>query len=230
MTVVYITNLEGIIFAKHAYHVSVTQAFVEIHLKNVLKVRRSLNHEPLIRYDDPIKVMKFSMDFLGFLTKLGRVKLIQDICSQTESWSNNLIGEEFWVGNKDNFLQILLDSMLDILLWESEELTIKVELDIVITVNDYANLGDAIITLAIDSRTATNLSRTTPASITITQVRYALVRQLTPSRDPWHLKVFLSRKWTTRNFTSKEVYGLDMLFIDENEDQIHASAPIDLIS
>ncbi|KAF6158293.1 hypothetical protein GIB67_001364 [Kingdonia uniflora] len=66
-------------------------------------------------------------------------------------------------------------------------------------------------------------------SITMTQVRYALLRQLTPSRDRWHLKVRLSRKWTTRNFTSKEVWGLDMLFIDENEDQIHASAPRDLI-
>ncbi|KAF6170592.1 hypothetical protein GIB67_030569, partial [Kingdonia uniflora] len=67
------------------------------------------------------------------------------------------------------------------------------------------------------------------ASITMTPVRYALLRQLTPSRDRWHLKVCLSRKWTTRNFTSKEVWGLDMLFIDENEDQIHASAPKDLI-
>ncbi|KAF6163433.1 hypothetical protein GIB67_029282, partial [Kingdonia uniflora] len=67
------------------------------------------------------------------------------------------------------------------------------------------------------------------ASITVTQVRYALLRQLTPSRDRWHLKVHLSRKWTARNFTSKEVWGPDMLLIDENEDQIHAVAPRDLI-
>ncbi|KAF6148568.1 hypothetical protein GIB67_042527 [Kingdonia uniflora] len=64
----------------------------------------------------------------------------------------------------------------------------------------------------------------------MTQVRYALLRQLTPSQDRWHLKVRLSRKWATRNFTNKEVWGLDMLFIDENEDQIHAFAPRDLIS
>ncbi|KAF6147448.1 hypothetical protein GIB67_022108 [Kingdonia uniflora] len=35
--------------------------------------------------------------------------------------------------------------------------------------------------------------------------------------------------WTTKNFTNKEVWGLDMLFINENEDQIHASAPRDII-
>ncbi|KAF6174893.1 hypothetical protein GIB67_026381 [Kingdonia uniflora] len=64
----------------------------------------------------------------------------------------------------------------------------------------------------------------------MTQVCYALLRQLTSLRDRWHLKVCLSRKWTTRNFTSKEVWVLDMLFIDENEDQLHASAPRDLIS
>ncbi|KAF6151488.1 hypothetical protein GIB67_016300 [Kingdonia uniflora] len=63
----------------------------------------------------------------------------------------------------------------------------------------------------------------------MTQVRYTLLRQLTPSRDRWNLKVRLSRMWTTSNFTTKEVWDLDMLFIDENEDQIHASALRDII-
>ncbi|KAF6170115.1 hypothetical protein GIB67_025804 [Kingdonia uniflora] len=63
----------------------------------------------------------------------------------------------------------------------------------------------------------------------MTQVRYALLQQLTPSRDRWNLKVRLSRMWTTRNFTTKEVWDRDMLFIDENEDQVHASAPRDII-
>ncbi|KAF6167753.1 hypothetical protein GIB67_033961 [Kingdonia uniflora] len=159
---VCITNLESIISEDHADHVSVTQAFVEIHLKSVLEVRRLLNHELLIRYDDPIEVIQFSIDFFGFLTELGRDKLIQDLCTQTKSWSNNLIGEEFWVNNRDTFLQISLDAMLDTLLRESEGLTMKLELDIVTTVQDYADPGVAIITLAMDSRTTINLSGTTP--------------------------------------------------------------------
>ncbi|KAF6169205.1 hypothetical protein GIB67_013635 [Kingdonia uniflora] len=163
MAVVCITNLESKISEKHAYHVSITQAFVEMHLKSVLEVRRSLNHELLIRYDDPIEVMKFSIDFFGFLTELGRNKLIQDLCSQTESWSNNLIDEEFWVSNRDTFLQISLDVVLDTLLRESEELTMKLELDIVATVHDYADPGVVIITLTMDSKTTTNPSGTTPS-------------------------------------------------------------------
>ncbi|KAF6152734.1 hypothetical protein GIB67_021394 [Kingdonia uniflora] len=35
--------------------------------------------------------------------------------------------------------------------------------------------------------------------------------------------------WITKNFTTKEIWGQDMLLIDENEEQIHASVPRDII-
>ncbi|KAF6150403.1 hypothetical protein GIB67_034102 [Kingdonia uniflora] len=82
--------------------------------------------------------------------------------TSAKSWSNNLIGEEFWVNNRDTFLQISLDAVLDTLLRESKELIMKLELDIVTTVQNYTDPGVAIITLAMDSRTTANLSGTTP--------------------------------------------------------------------
>ncbi|KAF6157014.1 hypothetical protein GIB67_039775 [Kingdonia uniflora] len=36
--------------------------------------------------------------------------------------------------------------------------------------------------------------------------------------------------WITKNFTTKEIWGQDMLLIDENEEQIRASVPRDIIS
>ncbi|KAF6172000.1 hypothetical protein GIB67_029418 [Kingdonia uniflora] len=166
MGVPRIINLESKISEKRASHVSVTEAFVEIHLTSTLKVRKSLNHELLIRYEDPKKVMKFSIDFLGFLTELGRDESIQDLRSQTKSWSNDLIGDEFRVSNRDTFLQILLDVVFNTLRRESTELIVKLEIDIVTTINDYAKPEVAILTLAMDSTTITNTSGTTLTKLT----------------------------------------------------------------
>ncbi|KAF6148068.1 hypothetical protein GIB67_024243 [Kingdonia uniflora] len=78
-------------------------------------------------------------------------------------------------------------------------------------------------------RVAESTAGDATASTSRMHIHYALLRQLTPSRDRWTLKVRLNRMWITKNFTTKEIWGQDMLLIDENDEQIHASVPRDII-